>query len=71
MFRYRRLSNPWEGAMRTFVAWQNIERYRELLAKETDEHRRRTLEKLLAEEERIWAGLTGHGGPPEPASRTA
>jgi len=57
--------------MRSFVAWQNIERYRELLAKETDETRRRTLENLLAEEERIWADLNSQGGAQESARRTA
>lgn len=43
--------------MRRFVAWQNIARYRQLLETETDETRRRTILKLLAEEEAIWAGL--------------
>ncbi len=54
--------------MRSFVTWKNIERYRELLAKETDSSRRRTLEKLLAEEEQIWAGLSGQGDATEPAA---
>jgi hypothetical protein len=43
--------------MRRFVAWQNLERYRRLLADATDEHQRAVLEKLLAEEQKIWAGL--------------
>lgn len=33
------------------VAHLNIEHYRRLLEKETDEHRRQTLLRLLAEEE--------------------
>jgi hypothetical protein len=46
--------------MRSFVTWKNIERYRELLTKECDAARRQTLEKLLAEEEQVWAGLHEH-----------
>ncbi len=57
--------------MRSFVTLKNIERYRELLAKESDETRRKTLEKLLAEEEQAWAGLNGEGGPTEGERRTA
>jgi hypothetical protein len=47
--------------MRKFVAWQNLERYRRLLAEATSEQQRAVLEKLLAEEEEIWAGLTDDG----------
>jgi hypothetical protein len=43
--------------MRKFVAWQNLERYRRLLAEATDDHQRAVLQKLLAEEEEVWAGL--------------
>lgn len=43
--------------MRKFVAWQNLERYRRLLAETSDEHQRAVLQKLLVEEEEIWAGL--------------
>jgi hypothetical protein len=57
--------------MRSFVAGQNIERYRALLAKETDQQRRGTLEKLLAEEEAIRAGLSGQGASEEPARSPA
>lgn len=37
--------------MRTFVIRRNIQRYRDLLAHETDEARRRIILDLLAEEE--------------------
>ena len=43
--------------MRRFIAWQNVKRYRRLLVCEPTESRRAVLEKLLAEEEEIWAGL--------------
>ncbi|MDQ2079926.1 hypothetical protein RA307_07025 [Xanthobacteraceae bacterium Astr-EGSB] len=61
--------------MRRFVAWQNLERYRRLLADATDEHQRAVLEKLLAEEQKIWSGLVDDdavdAGPPinEPSAR--
>ena len=37
--------------MDRFVAHQNIEHYRDMLAKEPDEHKRAVLARLLAEEE--------------------
>ena len=37
--------------MDRFVARQNIEHYRDMLAKEPDEHKRAVLARLLAEEE--------------------
>ena len=37
--------------MDRMVARLNIEHYRRLLARETDEQRRKTLQRLLAEEE--------------------
>jgi hypothetical protein len=43
--------------MDRFVAKHNIEHYREALAKETDEAKRRTLARLLAEEEAKLAAL--------------
>jgi len=43
------------------VARLNIEHYRKLLATETDETRRRTLQKLMAEEE---AKLAAPSDPP-------
>jgi hypothetical protein len=52
-----------EACMRKFIAWQNVERYRRLLAYESTESRRAILEKLLAEEEEIWAGLTEDDPP--------
>lgn len=56
--------------MRKFIAWQNLERYRRLLANEATPERRVILERLLAEEEEIWAGLADEdncttGKPPE------
>ena len=52
--------------MRKSIAWQNLERYRGLLASETDERKRAVLLKILSEEEEIWAGLTDQppGAPP-------
>jgi len=40
------------------VARLNIEHYRKLLAKETDQTKRETLDRLLAEEEAKMAALT-------------
>ena len=40
-----------KGAMDRTVARLNIEHFRRLLAKETDESRRQILQRLLAEEE--------------------
>jgi hypothetical protein len=40
------------------VARLNIEHFRELLARETDERKRQTLRQLLAEEEAKLASLT-------------
>jgi hypothetical protein len=37
--------------MEKYVRRENVKRFRELLAKETDESRRLQLQKLLAEEE--------------------
>jgi hypothetical protein len=51
--------------MRRFLAWRNLERYRKLLAAETDPARRAVLERLLAEEQEIWAGLNDDGGDPD------
>ena len=39
------------SALDRFIARQNIEHYRQLLAKETDEGKRQQLLRLLAEEE--------------------
>ncbi len=44
--------------MDTFVARANIEHYRRLLAKETDEAKREALSRLLADEEAKLRGLT-------------
>ncbi len=49
--------------MRRFVSWQNIERFRRLLDNKPDEARRKTLEKLLAEERAIWAELLDQEEP--------
>ena len=49
--------------MRKFVIWQNIDRYRRLLGHETNEARRRMLERLLAEEEEIWERMQPVGTP--------
>jgi hypothetical protein len=43
--------------MRKYVAGQNIQRYLAMLDKETDPVRRRTLERLLAEEQSARAAL--------------
>lgn len=51
--------------MRRFVACQNLERYRRLLANETNAERRATLESLLANEERRLADLTDEENPEE------
>ena len=49
------------------IAHLNIERYRRMLAEETDESRRRMLQRLLAEEEAKLAALDRPGGQrPEP-----
>jgi hypothetical protein len=45
--------------MRRFVVCENIRRYRQMLANETNAERRRVIEGLLAEETEIWAGLLG------------
>ena len=52
--------------MRKLINWPNLDRYRGLLASETDERRRALLERLIAEEQQIWAGLTDEppGAPP-------
>lgn len=42
----------WDREMRDFIHRLNIERFQELLVLEVDLHRRRTLEELLAEEEK-------------------
>ena len=47
------------------VAHLNIERYRRMLAEETDEAKRRTLMRLLAEEEAKLRGL-----PPNSSSQS-
>jgi hypothetical protein len=55
--------------MRRFIAWQNLERYRRLLAAEPDARRREVLEKLLAEEEKVWDGLVEKKpGEPKPTT---
>ncbi len=46
------------------VARFNIEHYRRLLAQETDETRRQTLGRLLAEEEAKLFGLNNPEKPP-------
>jgi len=45
------------------VAHLNIERFRKLLAEETDEARRRTLLRLLADEEAKLKSLPPSGAP--------
>lgn len=52
--------------MERTIARLNIEHYRRLLAKETDETRRQMLQRLLAEEEAKLAGLQS----PEKRDRT-
>lgn len=46
---------PMDGEMRDFIHRLNIERFQELLVLEADPHRRRTLEELLAEQEKRFA----------------
>ena len=48
----------WSIRMDKAVARLNIEHYRKLLAKETDQTKRATLGRLLAEEEAKMAALT-------------
>ena len=48
------------------VARLNIEHYRRLLAKELDEAKRRTLQRLMAEEEAKMAGLEHPEGDKKP-----
>jgi hypothetical protein len=48
----------WSIRMDKAVARLNIEHYRKLLAKETDQTKRETLDRLLAEEEAKMAALT-------------
>jgi hypothetical protein len=43
--------DPLEAAMEKFIHRQNLEHYRKLLAETTDEVKRQTIRKLLAEEE--------------------
>jgi hypothetical protein len=52
-----------EGGMERTVARLNIEHYKHLLARETDDAKRQTLMRLLAEEEAKLRGL------PEPKTR--
>ena len=47
------------------VARLNIEHYRRLLARETDENRRLVLQRLLAEEEAKFQSLTPPAGTPQ------
>jgi hypothetical protein len=50
-----------EALMDRFVARQNIEHYRDMLAKEPDEQRRAMIARLLAEEEaRLAAANEAH-----------
>jgi hypothetical protein len=51
IFRERELEALGESAMERFVSQQNIERYRRLLDPSTEESERRTIFKLLAEEQ--------------------
>ena len=51
--------------MRRLVAWENIERYRRLIARERDECRRETLQKLLAMEAVRWGRLVDEENAPE------
>ena len=53
-----RLSSMWSIRMDKAVARLNIEHYRKLLAKETDQTKRETLGRLLAEEVAKMAALT-------------
>jgi hypothetical protein len=48
------------------VATHNIAHYRKKLTEETDETKRQTLSKLLAEEEAKLAALSGPAGDREP-----
>ena len=57
--------------MRKFVICQNIDRYRRLLANETNEARRRMLERLLAEEEEIWELMKPDGTRGNPGDKPA
>jgi hypothetical protein len=41
----------WEDPMDRFIALRNLEHFRELLAKETDEAKREQLLRLITEEE--------------------
>jgi hypothetical protein len=50
-FHYVRYPSNLSPAMDRTVAHLNIEHYRRLLAAETDQSKRKTLQKLLAEEE--------------------
>jgi hypothetical protein len=43
--------DPLEATMEKFIHRQNLEHYRKLLAETTDEVKRQTIRKLLAEEE--------------------
>lgn len=43
--------------MQKFVVGENIRRYRQMLESENDDERRSLIERLLAEETEIWAGL--------------
>ena len=51
--------------MRRFIAWRNIERYKRLLACEPTQEKRAVLERLLAEEQVVWAGMLDDGEAPE------
>jgi len=51
--------------MRKFVVSKNIHRYRTLLASEANPARRAVIERLLAEEQEIWAGLSDDAGAPD------
>jgi hypothetical protein len=51
------------------IARLNIEHYRKLIAKETDEMKRQVLERLLAEEEAKLGSLSGSPGERKSASR--
>jgi hypothetical protein len=51
--------------LRKFVALRNLDRYRTLLANETDPARRAVLERLLSEEQEIWDGLSRDAADPD------
>lgn len=56
-------SDEWTQAMEQWVCSENIERFREQLAMETNRHNRGILMRLLREQESSLRRLTVSGGP--------